>query len=202
MSGRKPKEVPVRVMPAEPSPAKPAGPSYLSWKWQLDEESRKNRYPISSYRQNYLLPFTYNFTQHTQVYHDIDPTWEVQDAEAKFQISLKIKLWQGILGTKTDLWFGYTQLSLWQVYNKDFSSPFRETNYEPEMLLNFRTDTDLFGLMRNRFIQVGLNHQSNGRGRAPLEELEPVRGELRLREGCVQPRPQNLAPHPRERGHR
>jgi phospholipase A1 len=164
MAGRKPKVVPARITPAEPSPAQPGGPSYLSWKWQLDEESRKNRYPISSYRQNYLLPFTYNFTQNTQLYNAIDPTWDVQEAEAKFQISLKIKLWESILGTNTDLWFGYTQLSLWQVYNSDFSSPFRETNYEPELLLNFRTDTDLFGLMRNRFIQVGLNHQSNGRG--------------------------------------
>jgi phospholipase A1 len=164
MSGRKPKEVTARVTPAEPSTAQPAGPSYLAWKWQLDEESRKNRYPISSYRQNYLLPYTYNFTQNTQLYNAINPTWDVQEAEAKFQISLKIKLWESILGTNTDLWFGYTQLSLWQVYNSDFSSPFRETNYEPELLLNFRTDTDLFGLMRNRFIQVGLNHQSNGRG--------------------------------------
>ena len=68
MAGRKPKEVPARITPAEPSPAQPGGPSYLSWKWQLDEESRKNRYPISSYRQNYLLPFTYNFTQNTQLY--------------------------------------------------------------------------------------------------------------------------------------
>ena len=163
-AGRKPKEAPARVTPAEPAPEKPAAYSYLSWKWQLDEQTRKNRYPISTYRQNYILPFTYNFTQNKQLYQAIDPNVDIQDAEAKFQISFKVKLWESIFGTDTDLWFGYTQLSLWQVYNTDFSSPFRETNYEPEILLNFRTDTDVFGLMRNRFIQIGLNHQSNGRG--------------------------------------
>jgi phospholipase A1 len=116
------------------------------------------------YRANYILPFTYNFSQNKEVYQAVDPNADVQDAEAKFQFSVKIKLWESILGTNTDLWFGYTQLSLWQVYNSAFSAPFRETNYEPEILLNFRTDTDIFGLVRNRFIQIGLNHQSNGRG--------------------------------------
>ena len=163
-AGRKPKEAPARVTPAEPALEKPAAYSYLSWKWQLDEQTRKNRYPISTYRQNYILPFTYNFTQNKQLYQAIDPNVDIQDAEAKFQISLKIKLWESILGTNTDLWFGYTQLSLWQVYNSAFSAPFRETNYEPEILLNFRTNTDIFGLVKNRFIQIGLNHQSNGRG--------------------------------------
>jgi phospholipase A1/A2 len=162
-AGRKPKEAPLQVTPAAPLPGQPAKFSYLSWKWQLDEESRRNRYAIMPYRANYILPFTYNFTQNKQLYQAIEPNVDVQDAEAKFQLSFKIKLWESILGTDTDLWLGYTQLSLWQVYNSAFSAPFRETNYEPEILLNFRTNTDIFGLVRNRFIQIGLNHQSNGR---------------------------------------
>jgi phospholipase A1 len=79
-------------------------------------------------------------------------------------LSLKVKLWQDILGQKMDLWFGYTQRSFWQFYNFEDSSPFRETNYEPELLLNFRTDYDILGL-RGRFVNLGFNHQSNGRSR-------------------------------------
>jgi phospholipase A1 len=116
-----------------------------------------------SHRQNYILPYTYNFHQEKATYEAAYPDVEIQDAEVKFQISLKMKLWDDIVGLPLDLWAAYTQLSLWQFYNRDYSSPFRETNYEPEVLLNYRTNTDLFGLLRSRFIQVGLNHQSNGR---------------------------------------
>jgi phospholipase A1 len=168
-AGRRPQEpaAPAATAAVSPTQAKPAAeprPSILSRMWQLDDESRRRRFAIMPYRQNYLLPYTYNFTQEKQTYESANPGTEIQDAEAKYQLSLKMKLWEDILGTNMDLWGAYTQVSLWQVYNTGFSSPFRETNYEPEILLNYRTNTDLWGL-RSRFIQVGLNHQSNGRGK-------------------------------------
>ena len=164
-AGRRPKDPAAKaaVSPVQTTPAAESRPSVLSRMWQLDDESRRRRFAIMPYRQNYLLPYTYNFTQEKQAYESAVPGGDIQDAEAKFQLSLKMKLWEDILGTNMDLWAAYTQLSFWQLYNSGFSSPFRETNYEPEILLNYRTDTDLWGL-RSRFIQVGLNHQSNGRG--------------------------------------
>jgi phospholipase A1 len=150
-----------------PTPQEPAAAprvSALSRMWQLDEESRRRRFAIMPYRQNYILPYTYNFKQEKATYTAAFPDSDIQDAEAKFQLSLKMKLWEDILGTQMDLWAAYTQVSFWQLYNTEFSSPFRETNYEPEILLNYRTDIDLWGL-RNRFIQFGVNHQSNGRGK-------------------------------------
>ena len=109
-----------------------------------------------------------------------------------------MKLWEDILGTNMDLWAAYTQLSFWQVYNTEFSSPFRETNYEPEILLNYRTDTDLWGL-RSRFIQVGLNHQSNGRGRPLSRSWNRFMANFGFERDDFQPHPQDLGPHPRER---
>jgi phospholipase A1 len=60
------------------------------------------------------------------------------------------------------LWFAYTQLSFWQAYNKELSSAFRETNYEPELGVSFDTDFSVLG-WRHRILSFGFAHQSNGR---------------------------------------
>lgn len=82
--------------------------------------------------------------------------------EARFQLSLKVKVLQGIFGRHGDLWVGYTQKSHWQIYNTTYSRPFRETNYEPELILNFATNFSLLGL-KTRMLGIAFNHQSNGR---------------------------------------
>src|SRR5690606_37457459 len=51
----------------------------------------------------------------------------------------------------------------WQVFNSAASRPFRETNYEPEAMLVFRTGWSLGG-WRGRMLGLGINHESNGRG--------------------------------------
>ena len=81
------------VPPAQAKFAAASRPSILSRMWQLDDESRRHRFAIMPYRQNYVLPYTYNFTQEKQTYEAANPGTEIQDAEAKFQISLKMKLW-------------------------------------------------------------------------------------------------------------
>ena len=137
-------------------------PSYLSRLWELDKESRRREFPITPYRSNYFLPVTYYSPPNEGPLIETDPSTEFKNYEVKFQISFKIKLWQDIFDKEMDLWIGYTQLSFWQLYYTEDSSPFRETNYEPEFLLNFRTDYNLLGL-RGRYINIGFNHQSNGR---------------------------------------
>ncbi len=115
------------------------------------------------YRTNYFLPFTYNSTPNRSEALDMDRDARAQKTEAEFQLSLKMKIWQDLLDKDIDIWFAYTQHSFWQVYNTAFSSPFRETNYEPELFFTFRTDYPFLGGLRGRLINIGLNHQSNGR---------------------------------------
>jgi len=126
----------------------------------------------------FFLPAAYNSSPNRDVALDNDPDAKAQYNEVKFQLSFKIKLWEdifrgglqesiekntGIRGV--DVWFAYTQLSFWQLYNKAFSSPFRDTNYEPELLLNFRVQHEIPGLWGTKlqWMNVGFNHQSNGR---------------------------------------
>jgi phospholipase A1 len=163
LAGRKPAGTTGEVKAVAKAP--PAEPeeraTYLERLWDLDKESRKGKYAIKFHRSNYILPYTYVEHPNEAVVRQADPTEELKNAEVKLQLSFKVKLWQDILGKNMDLWFGYTQKSFWQFYDFDDSSPFRETNYEPELLLNFRTSYDFLGL-KGRFINVGINHQSNG----------------------------------------
>jgi phospholipase A1 len=162
LAGRKSVEIAQEIGVTEKTPEeKPVKVSYLSRLWELDKETRRNQYVITAYRSNYILPFTYNESPNNDAVREADPNANLKKPEAKFQLSIKVKLWQDILGKEMDLWFGYTQQSFWQFYDFEDSSPFRETNYEPELLLNFRTHYSILG-WKGRFINVGFNHQSNG----------------------------------------
>ncbi len=165
LSGRKTEArttAPSATAKVEILPDETEKPSVMSTHWELDSVSRKAGLVIRAHRPNYFLPAAHNSSPNRDAALDVDQNARPQNTEGKFQISFKVKLWEDIMDKDMDLWFGYTQLSFWQLYNKTFSSPFRETDYEPEVLLNFRTNYDLFGL-KGRTINVGVNHQSNGR---------------------------------------
>jgi phospholipase A1 len=116
---------------------------------------------LSTHRQNYFLPFTYNSNPNRDTYDDAGEN-KPSNIEVKFQLSFKVLLWEKVFWDNGDLFFGYTQLAFWQLYDKKLSSPFRETNYEPEVFLKFDTDFNVFGLT-NRLITIGFNHESNGK---------------------------------------
>jgi phospholipase A1 len=139
---------------------KPAKPTYFTQLWDLDKSTREE-YAIKVHRPTWGLVWSYNTSPNLAPLRAVDPDKTLKKPEVVFQLSVKAKLWQDLFGGPVDLWFGYTQRSFWQVYNTADSSPFRETNYEPEILFNFRTDYNLLGL-RGRFVNVGVNHQSNG----------------------------------------
>ena len=147
--------------PQDPAAGPGEKPSYFTRLWELDEENRRDKFAFTPYRSNYILAFSSNSSPNVEVFQEVDPGRTLMKSEAAFQLSIKAKLWQDVLGRKMDLWLGYTQRAFWQVYNVAESSPFRETDHEPELLLNIRTRFRFLGLA-GRFVQVGLNHQSNG----------------------------------------
>jgi len=111
-------------------------------------------FDIEAYRMNYLLPVTYDSKNHTQ--HDGNQNRK--NIETKFQISFKKKLSNNLLGFNESVYLGYTQTSWWQTAAD--SSPFRETNYEPEIFIDIPHDSEQSALKSYR---VGLVHESNGR---------------------------------------
>ncbi|EGM70992.1 phospholipase A [Shewanella sp. HN-41] len=119
---------------------------------------------ITPHKVNYILPVTYNPDPNMAPFTEdaIENDYTLDDFEAKFQISFKFPIWYNIFGDNGHLFFAYTNQSYWQVYNKDISSPFRETNHEPEVFMLFNNDWKI-GSVTNSFWGFGAVHQSNGK---------------------------------------
>jgi phospholipase A1 len=141
--------------------------SLLDSRWELSPESKLGTLNLRGYKPTYVLPVFATNKQNDRPSspapdHTVATPQSLDNVEAKFQISLKTKAVENLFGDNGDIWVGYTQSSRWQVYNKDNSRPFRETNYEPEALLVFRTNYSILG-WTGKMLDIGINHQSNGR---------------------------------------
>lgn len=140
-------------------------PTAMAVRWELEPDTDRGLWTPRGHRRTYLLPARWT----TSVNDAPSSPTQAADAdygpidslEFKFQLSLKLKAVDDLLGSDTDLWVGYTQQSHWQLYNTRVSRSFRETNYEPEVFATFPVKFPFFGLT-GRMVNVGLLHQSNG----------------------------------------
>ncbi|MCP3129858.1 phospholipase A [Shewanella sp. KJ2020] len=130
-----------------------------------DELATSERpFVITPHKVNYILPVTYSPDPNMEPFTEdaAENDYTLDNVEAKFQISFKFPIWYNVFGDNGHLFFAYTNQSYWQVYNKDISSPFRETNHEPEVFMLFNNDWKI-GSVTNSFWGFGAVHQSNGK---------------------------------------
>ena len=100
---------------------------------------------ISTYDINYFMPLSYS-----------SPNSLKKDISSQFQISLKKLIFDDILGFNEKYYFAYTQISWWDLYAD--SAPFYETNYRPELFVEFPLK------YRNLInLKFGFLHDSNGK---------------------------------------
>ena len=144
----------------------------LTDRWELDDDANRGRFLLRPYKPMYISFVDWTTSLNTSP-HTPNPLNTVgagnasmanqgRHAETTFQISFKSKVAENLFGDNGDLWVGYTQRSMWQIYSQQLSRPFRETNYEPEVMAVFRTNYRLGG-WHGRLASVSLNHHSNGR---------------------------------------
>lgn len=138
-------------------------PGALSRRFISERQTLWNRHTIMAHKQNYLLPYTHGDKVSRAVYRTFgDWADDLKHYEAKSQLSIKVPLTSEALFTKLDaIYIGFTIRSWWQVYSRDISAPFRETNYQPEIFYLSGMDWHPFG--GNTGLTIGLEHQSNGR---------------------------------------
>lgn len=124
-------------------------------------QEHDNPFTLYPYDTNYLI-YTQTSDLNKEAIASYDWAENARKDEVKFQLSLAFPLWRGILGPNSVLGASYTQKSWWQLSNSEESSPFRETNYEPQLFLGFATDYRFAGWTL-RDVEMGYNHDSNGR---------------------------------------
>ncbi len=146
-----------------------SGTTSLISLWELEPGTQGGLLRLTGFRPNYVLPL--HVTNHINRAPQ-SPTQAVVEEpdyrtiEAKIQLSIRTKLAQNLFFDGANLWGAYTQQSLWQVYNSADSKPFRNTDYQPELMYMLPVPERLNGWLpgdwRWSYGQLGVVHQSNG----------------------------------------
>ena len=139
----------------------------LTERWDLSPEAKSKTFTISPYKPVYLLPARWTTRANDQPYSysdhmgKLDPI-DYNQVEIRFQLSFKTKVVEGLLFGKGDIWLAFTQTANWQAYNEKISRPFRELNYEPEVIFNYPLDLAVADF-KFKMTGMAFNHQSNGK---------------------------------------
>lgn len=134
------------------------------------ESLLQKKFILLPHKGTYLLPVSYNGNPQQQEYKELRQNTDFKDRgefnrnlEAEFQISFLILTNKNVFNTSWNMFLGYTHHAWWQIYNEDWSRPFRETNYEPEIFARKLYDTPLdLGITKLGLIDIGYVHESNG----------------------------------------
>lgn len=127
------------------------------------------KYVLLPHKGTFLLPYVFNSMPHESIYKDSKKLSPENDGdlykknEAEFQISFLLPLERKVFDTNIDINLAYTHHAWWQIYNSEWSRPFRETNYMPELFGRYVDDKERsFAGFNLVAIDFGYVHQSNG----------------------------------------
>lgn len=158
----------------------PKGP--VEERAKKEEKIPPNYFAVTFYKPTYVLPYYYTGSPYNAVYQNNTPHNEkLNNAEIKYQFSLKVPVWKNIFNHGSSIFIAYTQLSYWQAYNH--RAFFRESNYEPEIFLTNKINFHLIKKLNINFFNIGLSHQSNGYGNALERSWNRIYAEVILSTG-------------------
>ncbi|MES2757785.1 MAG: phospholipase A [Pseudomonadota bacterium] len=157
--------------------------SRMSQEWELNKAAKRGRYAVHQLSDNYLLIANQSNATNDRPFREFVPEgYKSKHVELTYQLSFKAKLIESIADTPIDIWAGYTQKSFWQAYAREESSPFRETNYQPEIMAVMPINKSI-GNVNVRFASLGLVHQSNGQSSSLSRSWNRFYAQLGLESG-------------------
>lgn len=116
---------------------------------------------FSVHNEIYLLPVYYALEELPSPYMSISDK-KYNRLESKFQVSFKFLIARDIIAN-IGFYFAYTQTIFFQIYSPRLSSPFRDNDFTPELVLYRPFNIDFLG---GKFynLRFGYSHTSNGEG--------------------------------------
>lgn len=188
MPAAQPSAFPAKVQPdpaASIDPAVEAAAEYtMDGHWELNEKHRRGTFVFRPHRANYLIAAR-SYRPNEAPYEPLraaDFTGKLSHAELQYQLGFKMKAVETAFELPVDVWFGYTQNSFWQAGNREASSPFRETNYQPEVMLVTPLNFSVLGA-NLKFLNLGFNHQSNGQSSTLSRSWNRIYAQVGLERG-------------------
>ncbi|WP_323842053.1 MULTISPECIES: phospholipase A [unclassified Moraxella] len=141
--------------------------SPLSISYDLNQNGEQGLWGVRPHNPVYILPIYFHGKPNRDPVTPTQKAWHYTTddqyaSELKFQLSLKSKMMEDVFGTNADLWFGYTHMAHWQIYNEKNSRKFRAHDYKPEIFLTQPVLADLPFGGRLRMLGAGVVHHSNG----------------------------------------
>lgn len=142
------------------------GPSPLLTQWSVGKAGILDT-EVRAYKPTYVLLARWsdhpNDAPETPTHEAPPVAGKVDSPEAKFQFSFKFMVASFADDNRLALWGAYSQQSHWQLYSKETSRPFRETNYEPELILAWLPKDVRVAGLNFGLLSAAITHQSNGR---------------------------------------
>ncbi|MEM1142870.1 MAG: phospholipase A [Pseudomonadota bacterium] len=131
----------------------------------VEERLEASPFQLTPHAPNYIAYSSMDSANQSPFAPLVEGENPVENEEAVFQISFKAPIAKNLFGTELDAYFAYTSKAWWQIANDDFSSPFRETNYQPELFIRSNHARKLLGMTLEGW-SLGYAHESNGREQA------------------------------------
>lgn len=135
---------------------------YLDYEFPVYEDKDKLNNLISRfsiYDETYLLPLYFSISE---LPSPPGAKAKYSKFESKLQVSFKTLVTKDMFAG-IGFYFAYTQTTFFQIYSPQLSSPFRDNDFTPELILyrTFYVDSTIPSIYNLRF---GYSHTSNGEG--------------------------------------